>query len=256
MIIDYSLEHYRPILSQVLKWRAVPLNLLQEMSDYPGTKASFYRVIRNLENRKLIKATHFNGISKIVIPTQELANLTTQKFTNFQEDSLNHEAIVTQLCFELLNHEIFQSVKLPHEVTAGSYDSGMNRLPDAVLNGTNQGTPFKMALEVEITRKSKIRVQNKVEDYLRNAVFDFIFYVFNDKATFEAYQRFIKEIIARPIYEQDKTSHEARFILGYAPRFIGNRCRLNEVEIFYMSKKTELEAIFGKRRMTLGRDID
>lgn len=253
MIVDYSLEHYQAILSQVLKWRAVPLNLLQEMSDYPGTRASFYRVIRTLENRNLIKATHFNGISKIVFPTDELAKLSPQKFTSFQEESLNHESIVTQLCFELLSHEIFNNVSLPHEVTSGSYDSGMNRLPDAILEGVNNGALFKMALEVEITRKSKIRVQNKVEDYLRNGVFDYILYVFNDKATFEAYQRFIKEIIQKPLYETDKGNHEARFILGFAPRFIGNRCRLNDVEIYYFGKRTKLDSIFGKRRMTNGR---
>lgn len=250
MIIDYSLEHYQNILSQVIKWRAIPLTVLQEMTDYQGTKTSFYRVIRTLEDRQLIKATSFNGLTKIVSPTQVLAQLTSQKVINLQDESLTHEAIVTLLCFELTTYEIFNSVKLPHEITGGSYDSGINRLPDAIIEGLHRNNPFKLALEVELTRKSRTRVQNKVEDYLINSVFDFIFYVFNDKSTFEAYQKFINEIVSKPIYQQERRNHEARFILGYAPRLIANKCKLNEIEIFYSGKKTKLESIFGKRRMT------
>lgn len=248
MIVDYSMEYYQGILSQVMKWRAIPLNVLQEMSGYQGTKTSFYRAIRNLESRKLLKSTTFNGMSKIVTPTPELASLTSKKFIGFQEESLNHEAIVTLLCCELLTWEIFDSASLPHEITGGAYDSGIRRLPDAIIEGKNVGRPFKMALEVEVTRKSKTRVQNKVEDYLKNDVFDFIFYVFNYRPTFEAYQRFIGETIQRPQFEQDQKNHEARFILGFTRRLIGNKCKLDEIELFYLGKKTNLEFVFGKRR--------
>jgi hypothetical protein len=248
MIVDYSLEYYQDILSQVVRWRAIPLNLLQEMSDYRGNKTSFYRVIRNLQDRQLIKATNFNGIAKIVTPTPELAHLTSQRFNGFQEESLIHESIITMLCFEILTWEIFDFVKLPHEIIGEAYDSGIRRLPDAILEGRNQGKTFKMALEVEITRKSKTRVQNKVEDYLKNDVFDFIFYVFNDRPTFEAYQRFIYKTIQQPQFEEGRRSHEARFILGYASRIIGHKRKLEELEVFYLGKQTKLDSIFGKRR--------
>lgn len=248
MIVDYSLEHYQGILSQVIKWRAVPLMALQDLSGYQGTRRSFYRVIRNLEDRKLIKTCRFNGKAKIVTPTRELAILSPFKHADLQEDSLTHEAIVSIICRELLTWEIFNSVTLPHEIITKSYDSGIRRLPDAVIEGINNGRPFKLALEIEITRKSKIRVQNKVEDYLKNDVFDFVFYVFNDKSTFEAYQRFIIETIQRPQFEQGRRNHEARFILGHKSRMIEKMCKLDDLELFYRGQFTSLASVFGNRR--------
>lgn len=249
MIVDHSIEYFEGILSLVSKWRAIPLSTLHKISGYSGTKTSFYRVIRKLEDRNLIKATNFNGKAKIITPTLELSKLTSKKHIGFQEESITHEAIVSMLCSELMSWELFSSVTLPHEVVSQHYDSGIRRLPDAVIEGSHRGNSFKLALEVEITRKSKIRIQNKIEDYLANCAFDFIFYVFNDRSVFESYQRFIKEVLLDQSNDRDFKSHQSRFIFGFSPLFIGRNCKLDDLDISYMGKNTDFETIFGKKRM-------
>lgn len=248
MSVDYSLEYYQGILSQISKWRVIPLRSLREISGYQGSKQSFYRVIRTLENRNLIRTKKLNGKSKVVTLSPELTSLSMYRHADLQEESITHEALVASICQELLTWEIFESVTLPYEIVSKGYDSGIRRLPDALVEGKNQGKSFKMALEIEITRKSKTRVQNKVEDYLKNDVFDFIFYIFNERSTFESYKRFITEVFQRPLFSEGQNNHDARFIFGYKENLIGTMCRIEDLELYYRGKATSLESIFGKRR--------
>lgn len=248
MRIDLSLESYDYILREILKWRAVPLGLLHDLSGYQGTKKSFYRVIKNLESKKLIKSAHYNGLAKIIYPSSELATLTKVQAILFQEESLSHEAMVTLVCCELMTWEIFISNKLPHEITQGKYDSGIRRLPDATFDGINKGKAFKLALEMEVSRKSKTRVQNKIEDYLSNNVFDFVFYIFNDRFIYEGYKRILEDYLNQPQHIHRKNESSAKFILGFKKDIISTKFKLEQLEIYYQGKITTLDKILGKRR--------
>ncbi|HXH74378.1 MAG TPA: hypothetical protein VNJ08_05410 [Bacteriovoracaceae bacterium] len=247
MSMDFYLEHYDSILREVIRWRAVPLFLLQDLSGYSGTKTSFCRVIRNLEAKGLLKAGHFSGMAKVVYPTAELAAITKSKGILIQEESLSHEAMVTLVCCELLTWEVFKGSKLPHEVSGRGLDEGVRRLPDAVLEGTNMGRPFKLALEMEISRKSKIRVKNKIEDYLNNNVFEYVLYLFNDRGTYEGYKRILLEVMTGKDVKKSQQA-EIRFMFGFKPKFISHNCRLQDIELFYRGKLTSLESVFGKKR--------
>lgn len=249
MLFDYSLENYQSILTQVAKWRVIPLNNLRDLTDYQGCKQSFYRLIRRLEDRGLVRTIIINGGFKVVTLSNELGKIPYYQNAILHDESVPHEALVSIICNEILTWEMFQSVSLPHEIQDASYDSGISRLPDAVIKGVNKDNKFIMALEVEISRKSKERVQNKIEDYINNTVFDYIFYLFNDIGTFKSYQNFIFEVINSSSYKNSKKNHQARFLLGHKEKMINSNCRLEDIEIYYLGKITNLESIFGKRRV-------
>lgn len=248
MIIDYALENYQTILSHIAKWRVIPINNLRDLSDYQGCKQSFYRVVRRLEEKGLVRTIIINGRTKVVTLSSELSKIPYYQNAILHDDSVPHEALVSIICNEMLAWEMFETVSLPHEIQDASYDSGISRLPDAVIKGANKDKSFIMALEVEISRKSKERVQNKIEDYINNTVFDYIFYLFNDIGTFKSYQKFIFEVLNSSSYKNNKKNHHARFILGHKDKMINSNCRLEDIEIYYLGKMTNLESIFGKRR--------
>ncbi len=106
--------------------------------------------------------------------------------------------------------------------------------------GTFRGRDFKLALEIELTRKSKKRVENKIDDYLNNNVFDYVFYLFNERSNFEAYKRMLTNYLS----EKDKSKKnqaENRFILGFGSKLISSNGELQNLEIFYQGKNTKLE---------------
>ena len=220
---DYYLEYYDNILRKVSRWRVVEAKLLYTLSEYQGTNRSFNRVVSNLEKTKLLKSIHLRGKSKFLIASPELNTIYKSSTPLIQEESLIHESIITTVANKMLEWNAFESVTLPHEVVKSKKNFYVNNLlPDCVLHGMEEdGTKFDLALEVELSRKSKTRVAKKLQDYLANDLFDHIFYVFNDRFTFEGYKRMLDTLIASSI---DKKGKEASFrvLLGFYPSLYSN----------------------------------
>jgi hypothetical protein len=244
MALDFYLEQYDPILKQVLKWRALPMPLLKELSDYQGLDTSFRRVITKLEKVSLLKSRPFKGKSKLVYLGPELIKSSQTRVVPLYDESLIHEGVVTMVTNRFLQSGIFKDATLAHEVITSSFGHGIRRLPDAILEGQTTGESFKMALEIELTQKAKTRVRNKVEDYLSNKVFDYIFYIFNDEAVYSSYKKTITSFINSNNNEQRKEA-EIRFILGFKKDILHTGINLNELEVFYKGKLTKLSKIFS-----------
>lgn len=243
MSVDFIFEKYNPILQQVIRWRVLPLPLLKELSHYQGLDTSFRKVIQKLEKVDLVSSRSFNGKSKLVYLGDELIKSCSEKIIPIHDESLVHEAVVSIVSTQLLTHGLFSSVKLPHEVVTSNYDFGIRRLPDAVFEGKVKSDIIRLALEVELTRKAKLRVKNKIEDYLTNRVFDYIFYLFNDEAIYNSYKNILLDFQKS---SDSKTRHESeiRFILGFQKDILHKGINLSEVEIFYKGKKTSFNNVF------------
>lgn len=244
MTVDFYLEQYDPILKQVLKWRAIPLPLLKELSDYQGLDSSFRKVIQRLEKVSLLKSRPFKGKAKLVYLGPELIKSTPGRVIPLHDESLVHEAVVTMVSNRFLQWGVFKEATLSHEIITSSFGFGIRRLPDVILEGKIGDESFKLALEIELTQKAKTRIKNKIEDYLSNKVFDYIFYVFNDEAVYSSYKRTITEIINSSDSKR-KQEAEIRFILGFKKDILHTGVNLNNLEVFYKGNHITVENFFN-----------
>lgn len=244
MTVDFYLEQYDPILKQVLKWRALPLPLLKELSDYQGLDSSFRKVIQKLEKVALLRSRPFKGKSKLVYLGPELIKSSPGRVIPLYDESLIHEAVVTMVSNRFLQWGVFKEVILAHEVITSSFGFGIRRLPDAILEGKIGDESFKLALEIELTQKAKTRIKNKIEDYLSNKVFDYIFYIFNDEAVYSSYKKTIVDII-KSRDSKWKQEAEIRFILGFKKDILHTGINLHDLEVFYKGHQTSVENVFN-----------
>jgi hypothetical protein len=231
----------------VLKWRALPTSMLKDVSGYQGHSQSFNRVIKKLEMANLVNCIRFNGATKLIYPSKDLIKMTSS--SNFiLADNITHDGLSSIVINELLSWEKFNEAKLPHEMT-GESNEGLHRVPDAILTGRNNGKQVTLALEVELSRKSKLRVRNKLHDYSNNRVFNYVFYVFNDKGTFESYKNILSDFISSQVDPIKKEEILSRFILGLRDNIIHHKFKLDDSKIFYRGEITKLDSIFGKKRL-------
>jgi hypothetical protein len=244
-MIDFYLERYDDLFKQIIKWKVVPIVLLKEISDYQGVDSSFRKVISKLEKNKLLKTKTFGGKSKIVYPGDELNRIMTSPISVHTE-SLQHEAIVSIIANELLKTEILNDVLLSHEMNSSTFSDNLRRLPDACFEGEKNQSRFKLALEVELTQKSKMRFKNKIEDYISNRVFDYVLYIFNDASVFNNYKKTILEF-SKEKGGKAANEVELRFILAFKKDILNKGINLDSLEVFYKNKNTTIEEIFGKR---------
>ncbi len=244
MELDFYLEQYDPILKQVLKWRALPLPLLKELSDYPGLDTSFRKVIQKLERVNLLKSRPFKGKSKLVYLGPELIKSAPSKVTPLYDESLIHEAVVTMVSCQFLRWGVFEEVILAHEINESSFGFGIRRLPDAILNGEIGNESFRLALEVELTQKSRTRVKNKIEDYLNNKVHDYIFYIFNDESIYKSYKKTLLEFFDSSDSRISKES-QIRFLFGFKKDILHTGLNLETLEVFYKGKHTTFSEVFN-----------
>ncbi len=248
MTTDSRLERYAPILEQVLKWRVAPYGILKSASGYQGCTKSFRRVIQKLEQDLLIQTKRFNGASKLIYPTNELIKLMASDVPMLYEDSITHEGLTSILVNELLHWEIFTEAELAYELLNKNSIDGLRRVPDAVIGGAYKGRKISLALEVELTRKSKLRIGNKLSDYTQNRFFNYVLYVFNHRGTFEGYKKVLKEFTENKNDKREKDEIQSRFILAFRENLIHHKFDLDKAEIFYQGKTTTFREIFAKKK--------
>ncbi|MFZ4715506.1 MAG: hypothetical protein ACOYL6_17415 [Bacteriovoracaceae bacterium] len=103
-----------------------------------------------------------------------------KSFSLWEEDGF-HDLKLTQTVRQLLASEVFIEAKLDHELEAGSF------VPDAELKINHKGRILTMPLELELTRKSKDRIWDKVEFYLNSSIHDVILYMFSNQNLMKSY---------------------------------------------------------------------
>lgn len=248
---DFELETYKFIFDGLLKWKVVPLGILKEISDYTGTMGSFYRVINRLEKRKYIKTIPYSGRSRLVYPTQELLRkIANNSSLGIYDDCLFHDGIVTIICDQFSKWETIKEIKLPHEYRKISLDRNVLE-PDAVIFCEKDGDKFKVALEIELSRKSKDRVKNKFIQYVDSIFYDCAIYLLNNKSDFEAYQRMLCELTGA---ENTKVRNQQildKIILAFKDDLTGKNGRLYEANVLWKAERTSFNDIFGMREQAL-----
>ena len=89
----------------------------------------------------------------------------------------------------------FHNCELPHEYIGKINWNYANILePDGILFGENKGLSFKIAIEVELSRKSKDRIIEKINTYIKSEFFDSVIFIFDKRNIFDLYIRLVKEI--------------------------------------------------------------
>ena len=217
------------------KWRILDLKGLREEIDYPSHPSVFEKTIRRLEKAHIIKSFKDPWTNRKFIYLsdvgEKLVNDTGSPLA-VSEETMLHDAKVAQFTRLLMERLTFTDVKLEHEI--GERNSSW--LPDAMLWGEKGGVKFTMAFELELTRKSKNRIREKIKKYLSSNYYDYAFYLFCSENVMKSYQQFITTEFGEDAFK--------KLLLFWNPSLMSRKMNINSGRGYFKSKEVNFNDIF------------
>ncbi|MCP4912365.1 MAG: hypothetical protein GY909_04545 [Oligoflexia bacterium] len=175
------------ILNEIGRLKVVSIKELYSVINSKMHYSTLCRIVNRLFQSNLIKKIK-GGFKKDYVFLTNRGGLVSSYNSQYDEseDELFHDMVSSFVLLRLLEFKNFESGSLNFDT--GSY------LSDGELNCIKKGQNYKMALEVELTQKSKRRVESKFKYYLNTKNFDYVLYVFNKRSTFESYKRTLSKL--------------------------------------------------------------
>jgi hypothetical protein len=194
------------ILEEIKRWKALDTTSLKNFINYQGKDKYLRQVLYRMEGKGLIKS--FNTVwGKQKIFSLDLGGYHALeiKLSNeviIKRETLAHDALCSKAAADLNNLSCVLGIQSEQEINS---ISGI--IPDGSFHGEKNNVPFKIAFEVELTKKSKTRILEKLKIYANSLNFGHVLYLFPK----EKLQKEWRELIVANL----RPEQQKRFLLFY-----------------------------------------
>lgn len=185
---EISLAPFKEVVRVIEKWKIIPLKYSATILDKKLSRASNYRLFENMEKMglaKRLKLTNTSGM--ILVPSK---SLTEYLKIPMNYDQFDHDKVVSYVAAGFLKAEAFKNQDLTFEHELSKFNSG-SLIPDIVFNGISpkSGDEFRLAVEVELSRKAFAKIDTKIARYIQDNTFDLVIYAFTSEALFDLFKK-------------------------------------------------------------------
>lgn len=240
--INYANGIHLSYIFPLKNWRILDLQSAFELSKFPGSFSSFKRIILNLENKNIIKSFQDPySLKKYFHLTQsgEMQVGAKEGMPAVADDTRLHDCKAIDICKSMLRFPTVKSVELEHQlVDRSNFKNTYKICPDGLICGERKGTKFKMAFELELTRKSRAKYMAKIEQYLQSSVYDYVFYFFHNLGVLESYKESINESHGEKAFD--------KIMLGHNATFLSRAFDFTKTKIIFQNKEVDIEELFGR----------
>lgn len=227
---------HHELIAPLKRWKILKLDDIQQISGVLEKTSNFYKKIKHLECHRLLEGTiepythskyvYFtqNGIEHYGLPKNHIITSAT----------INHDSLVSDILIQNQRSLAFKDALT--EIDLMEHYPMMNHRPDGAFKGHHK-KDFLMAVELEISMKSKNRVEEIFLFYSSSGLFNNVLYIFSSKAIYEKYQQVL--INLGPKLETSK------FLFLYSPNLYRRQFDLVNSEVTWQGQKTNLKTIFS-----------
>lgn len=185
------------ILEPLIDWRILNIETLRSKLNGRVNYFSFCKSIRKLEEDNLI-ASYRDPYTK-----KKYIYLTKSGESEFQlefdkskisTDTLVHDIKVVEIAqsFEMLGY--IDEIILEHQIQRNNKSLiDYKIIPDAIFKGERNNVEYSMAFELELNRKSKVRLADKIGAYIACDQFDYVLYFLSNESLVKKYYERFKE---------------------------------------------------------------
>ena len=233
---------YLNYLTPLLKWRVLDLdNLRKECFNVPEYH-NFCKVIRRLEREKILEGYRnpFNRKKYVYLSAFGEGQLSIKENpTALSKETLIHDIKVSEIAKVFLEKGWANDVELEHQLNdKRNFKTTYKIIPDALLHGEKSGIKFKMAFELELSRKNNQRILAKANQYQESSFYNYVVYLFSKKNLMDKYI----EIISESLREKSLS----RFMFFVDPLMTGAGTKLEEVKGIFKGKEVTMREVFEK----------
>jgi hypothetical protein len=243
MINEIMLQKNSDIIETLAKWRSMTTENLKFLVSVETSGPAFRQRILRLEAGGLLKSKLQKGFNKIVYPSSLL--LQRLGIENFNEDNIRHDAAVSLVVSSLIKFDSVKSAKLPHEFKTKSSWRHNAIEPDAVLSVDKKGDELIVATEVELWRKDRKRVFEKLLEYAKADEYDYVFYFFADSSSFESYKKRLAELLQKKEFEHLHEELNQKIILVFNKSILKQVSDLSFSQVFHSGLTKNLGDLLG-----------
>ncbi len=221
-------------------WRILDLRSLMKESKYEATYKGFCKLLLRLEKKKVIGSFRepFSG-KKYLYLTKEGNDFLggSENPPSISRATLIHDAKVVELVLEFMRLESIYGFELEHQIRdMKSFGTTYQICPDAVMLGQKGKTKFKLAIELELTRKTKEKYLSKMGQYLSSSYYDFVVYYFQSRGVMNSYMKHIRDKYG------DESDRKILYVLN--EKLLTNKFNFDESIAFHKNKEGRLENVF------------
>ncbi len=187
-----------PYLHPLVKWRAMDLKSLRAEASLAHKENNFYRIIRYLEAQGVIKTWRdpFSGRKYAYLtPEGQKACWGEENSVGVSTETLLHDIKVSEIARTFLVKHWAAEVELEHEYSDKRVFASTRRvIPDAIFHVFKDGKRYRIAFELELTRKKIDRILYKAREYRGDLLYyNYVLYLFADDQLRNSYYRLIRE---------------------------------------------------------------
>jgi hypothetical protein len=186
------------ILLPLKRWRILDLKNLMIETNVFDKYSTFAKVIQRFEKFKVIKSYRDNWSKrKYVYLTrfgEDFINLSDFP-VSLGEDNLFHDLRVVEIVRAFSKVKGVNEIVLEHQIAnKKQFKTELSTIPDAEIHGELNEKKFKLAIELELTQKTKLRLSDKAKLY-QNSSYNHVIYFFSSKETLLNYKKLFDEIL-------------------------------------------------------------
>lgn len=237
LVNSVHLSYLRPLL----KWRIMDVRSLMKESELESNYHAFYRVIRELQSKKVLEGFRdpYSRKKYVYLSSRgESALSLKENPTSVSENSLVHDLKVSEIGRLFLENGWIKEALLEHEITDKRVFLSTSKVnPDALFEGERKGKKFKIAFELELTRKSKQRIIQKAYHYCVSDYYDYVLYMFSQESLVESYMETIREKLGA-----EKMN---KFMFFFNPFITSKKSFEVDPRGYFQGRETSLGAIFS-----------
>jgi hypothetical protein len=227
---------YFELLTPLKKWRILSVRDLKEQSGHNGSRSSFYKIITKLENYLLIDSfiNSWSNEKFIYLMPNAIKVLGSEnKLLPVNRDQRFHDAIVTRIALNFKEYHFVKDIYLDQEI--GKIFPLIEKNPDILITGQLK-KEFRLAVEVELTQKSKKRVVEIFRSYSQSIAVNNIIYITDKLSLYKTYLRYLDEL-----KEEINTD---KFIFIYKKDLNNKTFNIINSKILYQGHETSLKQLF------------
>lgn len=186
---------YKYFISPLSDWRILDIKGLMECSSMDRFKRYDYvrKLLHKMKSQNFVNIYYSPFTKKnyyfLTNKSESLINL--EQKNSLSEETYYHDAMVSSICVELSKiKSAVEKIELEHIIKNGKAKTNFDDIiPDARISGNFNGKNFLIAIEVEINQKEKSRIIFKGTNYLKNSLYDYVFYFFPDERMMKNYAK-------------------------------------------------------------------
>jgi len=227
-------------LEPLLKWRILDLESLRKECFRAPKYHNFYRVIRALEKQNILEGYRDKYSRKKYVyftPFGESQLSLEENPSALSRDTLIHDIKVTEIIKAMIDRMWIDDADLEHQIhDKRAFRTTYKVIPDAILHGEKKKVKYKIAFELELSRKNNQRIIEKASQYLEGSHFNYVLYIFSKKSLMEKYIEILEGKFGEKILD--------RFMFFFNEELDSKSREINCWEGTFEGKKLTLEELF------------